>query len=502
MNHSTIPAEDYRRQTMLQKHYAEHGLLLDGAWRGASDGATLSSVNPATADTLGEIPQASAADVNAAIASAEAGFQRMRALTAWERSSLLRRAAHLVKERAQTLGRLVALETGKPIAQSVGEAIASSEALDWFADEARRIFGLSYESRVKGDRYLVHYEPLGVVAAFTPWNFPLLLLARKMAPALAAGNAIIVRPSVEAAGATMALVRCFTDAGFPAGAVNLVVGKAGTITPIIMDDRRVAKISFTGSVPIGKQIVEQSARTLKKVTMELGGHAPVIVHSDADIDAFAKLASLGKFRNAGQVCASPTRFYIHESIFERAAAALVERTRALKMGDPLSQDTDLGPLTTERRREAIERLVDEAASDGASILTGGARPSGLGRGFYYEPTLVANPSPQTGLMNDEPFGPVGTLTPFSTMDEVITEANRLPFALAAYVFTRSLKKTHETTERLQAGVIGVNTFVASTAETPFGGSKDSGFGREGGPTAIREYLDTKFINIALPEENQ
>jgi succinate-semialdehyde dehydrogenase/glutarate-semialdehyde dehydrogenase len=485
---------------MLEKHYAEHGLLLNGAWRGASDGATLVSVNPATEMTLGEIPQASAEDVNAAIDSAETGAQSMRALTAWQRSALLRRTAQMVKERADTLGRLVSLETGKPIAQSIGEAIASAESLDWFADEARRIFGLSYESRVKGERYLVHYEPLGVVAAFTPWNFPLLLLARKMAPALAAGNAIIVRPSVEAAGATMALVRCFTDAGFPTGAVNLIVGRAATITPLIMDDRRVAKVSFTGSVPIGRQIVEQSARTLKKVTMELGGHAPVIVHSDADINAFASAAALGKFRNAGQVCASPTRFYIHESIFERAAAALVERTRALKMGDPMAQDTDLGPLTTGRRREAIERLVDEAASGGGAVLTGGARRAGAG--YYYEPTLVANPASHSGLMNDEPFGPVGTLTPFSTMDEVITEANRLPFALAAYVFTRSLKKTHETTERLQAGVIGVNTFVAATAETPFGGSKDSGFGREGGPTAIREYLDTKFINIALPEEDQ
>lgn len=485
---------------MLEKHYAEHGLLLNGAWRGASDGATLVSVNPATEMTLGEIPQASAEDVNAAIDSAETGARSMRALTAWQRSALLRRAAQLVKERADTLGRLVSLETGKPIAQSIGEAIASAESLDWFADEARRIFGMSYESRVKGERYLVHYEPLGVVAAFTPWNFPLLLLARKMAPALAAGNAIIVRPSVEAAGATMALVRCFTDAGFPTGAINLIVGRAATITPLIMDDRRVAKVSFTGSVPIGRQIVEQSARTLKKVTMELGGHAPVIVHSDADINAFASAAALGKFRNAGQVCASPTRFYIHESIFERAAAALVERTRALKMGDPMAQDTDLGPLTTGRRREAIERLVDEAASGGGAILTGGARRAGAG--YYYEPTLVANPASHSGLMNDEPFGPVGTLTPFSTMDEVITEANRLPFALAAYVFTRSLKKTHETTERLQAGVIGVNTFVAATAETPFGGSKDSGFGREGGPTAIREYLDTKFINIALPEEDQ
>ncbi|PUA17661.1 NAD-dependent succinate-semialdehyde dehydrogenase [Glaciimonas sp. PCH181] len=486
---------------MLQRHYAEHGLLLGGAWRTASDGATLASINPATEEHLGVIPQASATDVSEAISCAASGFDKMRALTAWERSALLRRVANLVRDRADILGRLVALETGKPIAQSVGEAIASAESLDWFADEARRIFGLSYESRVKGNRYLVHFEPIGVVAAFTPWNFPLLLLARKMAPALAAGNSVIVRPSVEAAGATMALVRCFTDAGFPDGSVNLLVGKANTITPVIMDDRRVAKISFTGSVAIGRQIVEQSAKTLKRVTMELGGHAPVIVHSDADIDAFAAQAALAKFRNAGQVCASPTRFYIHESIFDKAAAALVERTKSLKMGDPMNQATDLGPLTTGRRREAIERLIDEAVGDGAKILTGGMRSTSLPRGYYYEPTLVANPGAHTGLMNDEPFGPVGTLTPFSTMDEVITEANRLPFALAAYVFTRSLRKTHETTERLQAGVIGVNTFVAATAETPFGGSKDSGFGREGGPTAIREYLDTKFLNIALPDEN-
>jgi succinate-semialdehyde dehydrogenase/glutarate-semialdehyde dehydrogenase len=234
--------------------------------------------------------------------------------------------------------------------------------------------------------------------------------------------------------------------------------------------------------------------------MELGGHAPVIVHSDADIAAFAKLASLGKFRNAGQVCASPTRFYVHQSIFDKTVKALVERSKALKLGDPLEQNTDLGPLTTARRREAIERLVDEAASDGAQILCGGRRPSQFGQGWFYEPTLVANPAPHIGLMNDEPFGPVGTLTPFATTDEVIEEANRLPFALAAYVFTRSMRKTLETTERLQAGVIGVNTFVASTAETPFGGSKDSGFGREGGPHAIRDYLDTKFINLELAED--
>ncbi|AJZ57116.1 aldehyde dehydrogenase family protein [Paraburkholderia fungorum] len=484
----------------LEEHYRAHGLLIGDRWQAASSADGQLSINPATEEPLGHTPLATQAQVTQAIDAASDGAVAMRKFTPWERSALLRRAATLIRERAPQLARIVALETGKPIVQATGEANASAESIDWFADEARRVFGMSYESRVKGGRYLVHYEPLGVVAAFTPWNFPLLLLARKIGPALAAGNAIVIRPSNEAAGATMALVRCFVDAGFPRGAVNLVIGKPDAITPTIMADSRVAKISFTGSVPIGRQIVEMSAKTLKKVTMELGGHAPVIVHRDADITAFAQLASLGKFRNAGQVCASPTRFYVHEAIFDETVKALVESSKALRVGDPLEPNTDLGPLTTSKRREAIERLVDEAVSDGASVLCGGRRPGQFGRGWFYEPTLVANPSPHIGLMNDEPFGPVGTLTPFATMDEVITEANRLPFALAAYVFTRSMRNTLETTERLQAGVIGVNTFVASTAETPFGGSKDSGFGREGGPNAIRDYLDTKFINLELAND--
>ncbi|SDR62103.1 NAD-dependent succinate-semialdehyde dehydrogenase [Paraburkholderia tuberum] len=484
----------------LEAHYREHGLLLGGRWQATTADNGQLSINPATEQRLGYMPLATQAQVTEAIDAATEASAAMRKLTPWERSALLRRAATLIRERTPQLARIVALETGKPIAQASGEVNASAESVDWFADEARRVFGMSYESRVKGGRYLVHYEPLGVVAAFTPWNFPLLLLARKMGPALAGGNAIVIRPSNEAAGATMALVRCFVDAGFPEGAINLVIGKADAITPTIMADPRVAKISFTGSVPIGRQIVEMSAKTLKKVTMELGGHAPVIVHRDADIGAFAHLASLGKFRNAGQVCASPTRFYIHESIFDKTVKALVERSESLRVGDPLQQNTDLGPLTTSKRREAIERLVDEAVSEGASVLCGGRRPSQFGRGWFYEPTLVANPAPHLGLMNDEPFGPVGTLTPFTTMDEAITEANRLPFALAAYVFTRSMRNTLETTERLQAGVVGVNTFVASTAETPFGGSKDSGFGREGGPNAIRDYMDTKFINLELAND--
>ncbi|MEF7616584.1 NAD-dependent succinate-semialdehyde dehydrogenase [Aquincola sp. MAHUQ-54] len=483
----------------LQDHYSSHGQFIGGTWLPGEQGS-VEMLNPATEGVLGAVKPASAAQVRAAIDAAYCGRGAVRALTAWERSALLRRAAALILERSESLGRLVALETGKPIRQAVGEAKASAESIDWFADEARRIFGQSYESRVKGDRYLVHMEPLGVVAAFVPWNFPLLLLARKMAPALAAGNTLVIRPSSEAAGATMALVKCFQDAGFPPGSINLVIGRPADVTPAIMDDARVAKVSFTGSVPVGRQIVAQSAATLKRVSMELGGHAPVIVHADADIDAFAKLAAQGKFRNAGQVCASPTRFYVHESIAAKVEEKLAEATRALTVGSPLDDVTDLGPLTTARRREAIEKMVDEAVSTGARVITGGTRPQGLDRGYFYAPTWLTQLQPSASVLNEEPFGPIGTIAPFATLDEVIAEANRLPFALAAYVFTRSLAKTHATVDRLEAGVIGVNTFVASTAETPFGGSKDSGYGREGGPHAIRDYLDSKFINVAMPAE--
>lgn len=481
----------------LQDFYTSHGQFIDGAWRlGAMDARVM--LNPATEESLGEVAQATSAQVGEAIAAAYSARGCVRALTAWDRSALMRRAATLIGERAEALGRMVALETGKPVRQAVAEAKASAESVDWFADEARRVFGLSYESRVKGDRYLVHMEPLGVVAAFVPWNFPLLLLARKMAPALAAGNTLVIRPSSEAAGTTMALVKCFEDAGFPAGAINLVVGSPAEVTPTIMNDFRVAKISFTGSVPVGRQIVQQSAATLKRLSMELGGHAPVIVHADADLDAFARLAAAGKFRNAGQICAAPTRFYVHESVAAEVETKLVSATRALKVGSPLSDATDLGPLATARRRTAIEEMVEQAVAGGARVMTGGRRPANSDRGYFYEPTWLTQLQPDATVLNDEPFGPLGTLAPFATLDEVMTEANRLPFALAGYVFTRSLAKAHATADRLEAGVIGINTFVASTAETPFGGAKDSGFGREGGPYAIRDYLDTKFINVAMP----
>jgi succinate-semialdehyde dehydrogenase/glutarate-semialdehyde dehydrogenase len=479
-------------------HYRSKGMLYDGRWQQGTGNERIAVISPATERLLGEIPQATAADIAAAIDSAGAGLRSMRNITAWERSALLRSAAALVRERARHIATLIADETGKPITQSLGEALSAAEAIDWFADEARRIFGLSYESRIPGDRYLVNFEPVGIVATFTPWNMPVLLLSRKLGPALAAGCAVISRPSNEAAGCTMALLDCFIDAGFPAGAVNLLTGSPDIITDTLLADPRIAKMSFTGSVPVGKRLIAQAAQTVKRVTMELGGHAPVIVHEDADIDAFVNAAVQAKFRNAGQICASPTRFFIHRSILDRVVSGMAERTKVLRVGDPLRDDTEVGPMATKRRRVAVEQLVDDAVGCGATLNAGGCRPTALEHGYFYLPTILSNVPAQALAMRDEPFGPIALVNGFDSVDQVIEEANSLPFGLAAYVFTRSLKHAHATTAQLQAGVIGVNTFVAATAETPFGGLKESGYGREGGPFAIRDYLESKFINLSMP----
>ncbi len=479
-------------------HYQAKGMFFQGQWRFDKARGRIALTSPATEELLGEIPQAVAEDVTGAVDSAADGLRNMGKLTAWERSALLRKASLLVRERAHLIGTLISEETGKPITQSLAEANASAEAVDWFADEARRVFGLSYESRVPGDRYLVNFAPVGIVATFTPWNMPVLLLARKLAPALAAGCAVISRPSNEAAGATMALFQCFIDAGFPSGAVNLLTGHPEVIASGLLSEPRVAKMSFTGSVPVGKQLIAQAAQTVKRVSMELGGHAPVIVHEDADIDAFVAAAVQAKFRNGGQICASPTRFYVHRSIAGKVTAGFAQRTQALRVGDPLREDTEVGPLATHKRRAAVAELVDDAVGGGARLLAGGRRPDAGERGFFYMPTVLADVSPEARAMLEEPFGPLAMVNAFDSVDEVIAQANSLPFGLAAYVYTRSLKLAHMSTDRLEAGVIGVNTFVASTAETPFGGMKESGYGREGGPFAIRDYLEQKFINLSMP----
>jgi succinate-semialdehyde dehydrogenase/glutarate-semialdehyde dehydrogenase len=345
-----------------------------GRWQQGQGTERIALISPANESVLGEIPQATSADVAAATERACAGLRAMRLVPAWERSALLRNAAALLRERARSIGLLVANEIGKPIAQATGEANAAAEAIEWFAGEASRIFGLSYESPVPGDRYRVNFAPVGVVAAFTPWNFPLLLLARKLAPTLAAGCSFISRPSHEGAGCTMALIECFIDAGFPVGAGNLLTDNPEIIAQDLMADPRVAKISSTGSVPVGKQLIAQAAQTVKRVSMELGGHAPVIVHEDTDVDALIAAAVQAKFRNAGQVCASPTRFYIHRSVLGKAVAGMAERTKLLRVGDPLRDDTEVGPLATQRRCASVAALVEDAVAAGATLNAGGRQP--------------------------------------------------------------------------------------------------------------------------------
>ncbi|MDP4026156.1 NAD-dependent succinate-semialdehyde dehydrogenase [Methylobacterium sp. NEAU 140] len=472
-------------------------LLIGGRWQAAADGAAYEVVNPATEEVIGSAAQAGAPDVKAAIAAAEVGLASWRRTNPWVRSRVIRRISQIVEERREEIARLVTIEVGKPIEQSRGEVQATWELFDWFADETRRIYGQVIEPRGTSGHQTVTFEPVGIVAAFTAWNFPVLLMSRKIAPALAAGCSIICRPAEEAPGAVLAIARCCLDAGVPPGVVNVLTGLPNAITPAIMASPKVRKVTFTGSIPVGQMLMRQAADTVKRVTMELGGHAPVIVHDDVDVTAAAHLSAVAKFRNAGQVCASPTRFYVHESRVEAFAAAFSARAAALKVGDGLDPANDVGPLTTRRRREAVEAMVEDAVAAGGKLAVGGRRPAQPNRGWFYEPTAVVGAPEGARLMTEEPFGPVAAISGFSRVEEALERANGLEFGLAAYVFTNSLKRAHETSEALQAGVVCVNTYVAALAETPFGGTKQSGFGREGGALGIRDYLDAKFTNMAF-----
>jgi succinate-semialdehyde dehydrogenase/glutarate-semialdehyde dehydrogenase len=472
-------------------------LLIDGQWRPAANSASYEVTNPATEEVIGTAAQAGPADVAEAIAAAEAGLKAWRRTDPWTRSRIIRRIGQLIEERREEIARLITLEVGKPIDQSRAEVQGTYELYDWFADETRRIYGQVIEARSPTGRQYVTFEPVGIVAAFTAWNFPVLLMSRKIAPALAAGCSIICRPAEEAPGAVLAIAQCCVDAGVPAGVVNVLTGAPGEITSAIMASPKVRKITFTGSIPVGKMLIQQSAETVKRVTMELGGHAPVIVHDDVDVEAVAHMSAVAKFRNAGQVCASPTRFYVHDSKIDAFGRAFAERSAQLHIGDPLDPANDVGPLTTRRRRDAVEALVEDAVSTGANLASGGRRPAQPNRGWFYQPTVLIDAPDDARVMHEEPFGPIASISRFSQIEEALERANGLEFGLAAYVFTNSLKRAHETSEALQAGVVGVNTFVAALAETPFGGTKQSGFGREGGALGIRDYLEAKFTNMAF-----
>lgn len=474
------------------------GLLIDGRWCPAADGATMAVIDPATEERIGTIAQAGRADTEAAIAAAARAFESWRDVPAWERSKILRRAASLLAERAEAVARRMTVEIGKPLAQSKAEVLAAAETIDWYADEARRIYGETLPGRSTRQRFMTLREPVGPVAAFTAWNFPVVLQARKIAPALAAGCTVVCRPAEEGTGAVAMLIGCFLDAGVPAGVINMLTGVPGEIAEAVMDSELIRKVSFTGSIPVGQHLIRRSADTVKRISMELGGHAPVIVHEDADPLLAAKASAVAKFRNNGQVCVSPTRFYVHEKLKAAFTDAFVDTVKAMRLGHGLEPETDIGPLVNRRRLEAVERMVEDTKASGAALLCGGRRPASPNRGFFFEPTVFGDVPDSARVMRDEPFGPIAALSTFQSFEDVIARANGLSYGLAGYVFTTSLGRAQKTAEALKVGMVGVNSFAVATAEMPFGGVKRSGFGRENGAEGLRDYLDVKFVSIELP----
>ena len=471
--------------------YDHFGLFIDGAWRSSADGATSPVFSPVTEQSLGECPVASVVDTEAAIASAEAGLAKWRALPAFDRADALHRIADEMIRRTDEAARMIATETGKPIAQAQREWALSIDQFRWYAEEARRIYGRIVESRVPGGRFEIHHEPVGVVAAFTAWNFPAALIARKVAPALAAGCSIIVRPSSQTPGVAMVMVDCCRAGTLPAGAVNLVIGPTAATYAPLMAAKSVRKVSLTGSTRVGQQMIRDAAATLKKVSMELGGNAPVIVYDDADLEAALNMAVPTKFANAGQVCVTGDRFYVHESLHDAFVDGFVKRAEAIKLGDGLDPSVGMGPLINGGRLAEMEKIVAGAVAAGAKVATGGARAQGFNAGHFFAPTVLTGCTDEMGVMADENFGPIAAITRFASEDEVLSRANASDMGLSAYAFTTSPARARRTVSALKAGMVGINSFAMAASEAPFGGTNQSGMGREGGIEGIRDYLDIK-----------
>lgn len=467
-------------------------LLIEGSWRAPSGGRTTDIKNPATGQIIDRLPICEKADLDAALAAAAKGFEIWRKMTALERSRIMLRAAALLRERAETIAQHMVREQGKPLAEARGEANSAPEHIEWHAEEARRAYGRVIPSRIPGARQIVVKEPVGPVAAFSPWNFPINQLVRKISAALAAGCSVIAKPPEETPSACIELAKAFQESGVPDGVINIVFGVPAEVSEYLIASPIIQKISFTGSVPVGKALAARAASHMKRSTMELGGHAPYIVAGDADVDSAAKLGVMLKYRNAGQVCASPTRFYVEGSVYDAFKDSFVSGAKALKVGDGLSDGTQMGPLANSRRLDAMEMFVEDAVSKGAKLECGGRRIGN--EGFFFEPTVLSDVTEDARIMNEEPFGPVAALVRVSSIDEAIERSNRLPFGLAAFAFTRSLKTADRFAAELAAGMVSINHFGIAAAETPFGGIKDSGYGSEGGAESLDAYQTVKFVS--------
>jgi len=477
--------------------YSKFGQFIDGKWQASSSNETYDVINPATEDIIGKASKASVADVDKALKSAEKGFETWKKFTPWDRARIIRKIADLIRKKNNELAKWMTLETGKPLSEGLAEASGSADIFEWNAEETKRIYGQTVESRFQNTRVLINYEPVGVVAALSPWNFPLILAARKISTALAAGCSVICKPDVITPGTVMELVDIINQCGVPPGVVNLLSGDPASIASKLIASDTIKKISLTGSTRVGKIILKQAAEKIQRVTMELSGHAPFIVHEDANIEKATDMAMAAKYRNNGQVCISPSRFYIHESQKEKFTKVFVEKTLKLKIGNGMDKDVQLGPITTKKRLEEIEKLVELTKKEGAKILCGGKRPSGFNKGYFYEPTVFDNVKENFTIMTEEPFGPLTPLLTFKNFNDVIEKANNQNAGLAGYVCTSSLELANKTSEALQTGMVAVNTPFISNAETPFGGIKQSGYGREGGSVGIKDYLNIKYTHLGL-----
>ncbi len=473
--------------------YPNTQLFINGQWCDAESGRTMPVFNPATGTEIGRLAHAGVADLERAAQAAQKGFELWRDVPANERSAIMRKAAALMRERAPQIAQLLTQEQGKPLAEAKIEALSAADIIEWFAEEGRRVYGRIVPPRNIKVQQNVLKQPVGPVAAFTPWNFPINQAVRKMSAALATGCSIIVKAPEETPASPAELIRAFHDAGVPAGVIGLVFGTPSEISNYLIAHPIIRKMTFTGSTPVGKQLAALAGQHMKRVTMELGGHAPVIVAEDGDIALAVNAAGAAKFRNAGQVCISPTRFLVHHKIADEFAKVFAEHAGSLKVGDGLADGTNMGPLANDRRLTAMQAITKDALAKGAKLLTGGER---IGtEGNFFAPTVLSHVPLDADVVNNEPFGPIAAIRTFEKIEEAIAEANRLPFGLAGYAFTDSLKTAHLLSQRLEVGMLWVNQPAAPWPEMPFGGIKDSGYGSEGGPEALEAYLNTKSVAI-------
>ncbi len=471
--------------------YDELHLLIDGERLGPKGRASREVRSPATGAVIGTLPHASKADLDRALDAAARTFKEWRKVSAYERSKVLKRAADLMRERIDHIATLMTMEQGKTLAEARGEVIGTADTFEWYGEEGKRAYGRLIPSRDGSTSHAVTKEPVGVVAAFAPWNFPAVTAARKIAPALAAGCSVIIKPAEETPATPLALVKALEDAGLPKGVVNVVFGEPSEVSTHLIASPIVRKISFTGSTAVGKHLAKLAADGVKRCTMELGGHAPVIIFDDADLDQAVNLSTMFKFRNAGQVCTNPTRFFVHDAVHDAFVKRFSEAARTLPVGNGLDTNNKMGPVANPRRVDAMQDLIGDAQKHGAKVHTGGERIGN--EGYFWKPTIMSDVPVDSKIMNVEPFGPVAAINRFTRFDDVIEEANRLPYGLAGYAFTQSSKTASAVSGALDTGLVGINTFVISLPETPFGGVKESGYGLESGAEGLDAYLATKFV---------